>query len=209
MRSAARIRRAHGDALPIRALCAHPHPSCPHLSVSHPPTLDSLLFVPRKSSFCLVAATVLLARQPLLSLNLPPPNLTRHLPPSPRNALFNCVRQIFPLSLSLSPPLSLSLSLHSELFLRQFVSSHFSPCSIPLSPHSPNPASPQGVNGRCDGMMSKRRSSVSVNDCQLGQTHCRKSERVWIYFFFLSLSLSDLRLYSVYLPIHALPPYMV
>lgn len=130
------------------------------------------------------------------------------LPPSPRNALFNCVRQIFPLSLS--PPLSLSLSLHSELFLRQFVSSHFSPCSIPLSPHSPNPASPQGVNGRCDGMMSKRRSSVSVNDCQLGQTHCRKSERVWIPFFFsLSLSLSDLRLYSLYLPIHALPPYMV
>lgn len=109
----------------------------------------------------------------------------------------------------LSPPLSLSLSLHSELFLRQFVSSHFSPCSIPLSPHSPNPASPQGVNGRCDGMMSKRRSSVSVNDCQLGQTHCRKSERVWIPFFFFYLSLSDLHLYSVYSPIHALPPYMV
>lgn len=112
MRSAARIRRAHGDALPIRALCAHPHPSCPHPSVSHTPTLVSLLFVPRKSSFCLVAATVLLARQSLLSLNLPPPNLTRHLPPSPRNALFNCVRQIFPLSLS--PPLpSLCLSILS------------------------------------------------------------------------------------------------
>lgn len=154
-----------------------------------PPTLVSLLFVPRKSSFCLlVAATVLLARQPLLSLNLPPPSPTRHLPPSPRDALFNCVCQISPLSLS--PPLSLSLSLHSELFFRQFVSSHFSPCSIPLSPHSPNPASPQGVNGRCDGMMSKRRSSVSVNDCQLGQTPCRKSERVWIpFFFFLPFSL--------------------
>lgn len=39
-----------------------------------------------------------------------------------------------------------------------------------LSPYSPYPLSPEGVDWHCDVMMSHQHSSVSVDNCQLGQT---------------------------------------
>lgn len=39
-----------------------------------------------------------------------------------------------------------------------------------LSPYSPYPPSPEGVDWHCDVMMSHQHSSVSVDNCQLGQT---------------------------------------
>lgn len=166
MSSAARIWHVHEDALLIRARSAHRHPSCPHPSI--------VLRRPRQPPLRLfVSPNFISWSQQLCSF-------ARHhfpnLPFVPLQGFCSMVsiKSSHPL---ICPPL-LPPFLSVSSFLRQFVSSRFfPPCSLPLSPYSPNPASPQGVNGRCDRMVSKRRSSVSVNDCQLGQTYCPKSEK--------------------------------
>lgn len=101
-----------------------------------------------------------------LSPRLSPVHSPPSLPIFSPMLLFNCIHQI-----------SFFFTLPMPGCCYANLSHPFSPCSIPLSPYSPNPAFPRGVNWRCDGMMSEQRSSVGVNDCQLGQTHCRMSEK--------------------------------
>ena len=129
---------------------------------------------------------------PSIHSPLPPP-LLPHPHQFPLHPQWPLVPPRFPSSLSASAS---SLNLFATLYLIAskraiFWLCHvvmpvcllsFLPFCIPPSPYSATWLFPEGVCWQCDRMMSQQRSSVSADDCQLGQTlmnllHCQTSEK--------------------------------